>query len=270
MNTSIKTLAALQWYTEGPVMDEAGNIYCTTLQGGKIIKIDTDGILSDWATSNCPNGQLILPGGDHLICESELAAISRFNSDGNFLGHDLQGFCDGHQVYVPNDLVVDEEGGVYFTDSIRHNGKVCYYAPGGRQQVIASGIDFPNGIALSNDGRLLYIAESYQNRILVIPLKSSGTPDGGWQVFSELPAHFSGDIIKNLPDGIKTDDTGCLWVAHYGMQAVQVLSAAGMLINSIDTTLPLTSNLFLHHNTVIVTGGYSEPGPGGVIKINIE
>jgi len=270
MQKAIEQLAELSWYTEGPVMDTAGNIYCTTLNGGSIIQIDKRGTISKWAESNCPNGQLILPGGDHLVCESELAAICRFNPNGQFLGYDLQGFCDGQRVFKPNDIAVDHEGGIYFTDSIRHAGKVCYYAPDGRQQIIISTLDFPNGIALSKDCTQLFVAESYQNRILVIPLKSSGIPGGRWEKFSDLPVHSSGEIIKNLPDGIKTDALGRLWVAHYGMQAVQVLSAEGKLINSIETTYPLTSNLFLHNNEVIVTGGFREPGPGGVLKITVE
>jgi gluconolactonase len=73
MQRSSKILAELPWYTEGPVMDADGNIYFTTLKGGSIVKIDVAGQLSNWASSACPNGQLILPGGDQLICESGLS-----------------------------------------------------------------------------------------------------------------------------------------------------------------------------------------------------
>lgn len=267
LDRSIEKLADLPWYTEGPVVDEHGNIYCTTLGGSSILKIDSNGNLSHWAKSKCPNGQVILPGGDHLICESGLAAISRFNREGKFIGHDMEGFCNGQQIYAPNDLAVDAEGGIYFTDSIRYYGKVCYYTPGGSERIIATNLDFPNGIALSKDGRMLFIAESYQNRILMIALNSDGEPEDDWSVFAVLPYHPSGDVVKNLPDGIKIDDEGCMWIAHYGMQCVQVLSPEGQLINCIKTEFPLVSNLYLKGKEVIVTGGYAEPGPGGLLKI---
>lgn len=266
----IEKLADLQWYTEGPVVDEFGDIFFTTLDGGKIMTIDfkTD-IVAEWGEAKRPNGQLILKGGDHLVCDAGLGTVSRFNRTGKLIKHEIDGVCGGKKIFVPNDLVADAKGGVYFTDSVRAEGKVCYYTPDGEQKVIAMGLDFPNGIALSEDGKLLYVAESYRNRILVLTLKSDGSAEGKYEVFAELPEHPSGEIVKNLPDGVRVDHHGCVWVAHYGMGAVQVLSPYGELIRSIPTGLPLTSNLFLDGGKIIVTGGYGEPGPGAVLRISV-
>src|SRR5690606_249977 len=124
---SIDILTKLPWYTEGPVVDDEENIFFTTLKGGKIMKIDKEGQLSSWAESPCPNGQLILSDGDHLVCDVTLKAVSRFNTYGQFISYDVKEYCAGEKIYSPNDLINDNEGGVYFTDSIRNNGKVFHY-----------------------------------------------------------------------------------------------------------------------------------------------
>ena len=265
-NKSVEVITKLPWYTEGPVVDELGNVYVTTLKGGCVLKIDTNYNVTEWAKSPCPNGQLILPDGDHLICDSLLSTISRFDKDGKFIRHEIEAYCGGEKITSPNDLVADSKGRIYFTDSIRQKGKVCYYEPGGSQGVIATGLDFPNGIEISADEKTLFVAESYKNRILAfnLPAKSS------YVVFANLPVHSSGEIIKNLPDGIKKDRNGNLLVAHYGMNAVQVLSAQGKLIHSISTEFSLPSNLFIDGNVIFITGGYDEPQPGGLIKLVLE
>lgn len=259
----------LPWYTEGPVVDADGTIFFTTLGGGTIQAIAVDGKPRIWAYAEKPNGQLILAGGDHLVCDSGRAGIGRYDAEGRFLGFEIEKKCAGQDFSVPNDLVCDAAGGVYFTDSVRENGKVCYYAPDGTQAVVATGLHFPNGIALAADGKKLFIAESYKNRILVFGLRAPGMVDGSQDVFAELPRHLSGNMVDNLPDGIRLRQDGTLWVAHYGMQAVQVLDAQGKWVTSIPTGFRLTSNLCFHEAGLIVTGGHSEPGPGGVIRYSL-
>jgi len=251
------------------VTDLQGNVYFTTLRGGLIMKMDAGGVVSNWARATCPNGQLIVPNGDHLICDSGNSSISRYDSGGHFLGNDILHSCDGQSIHCPNDLAIDADGGIYFTDSIRGEGKVCYYSPNGEERVIAINLDFPNGIALADQGKLLLVAESYCNRIVAFHLRSPGIPEGTMDVFATLPSHPSGYQIMNLPDGIRLDDSGNLWVAHYGMRAVQVLSPKGEHINSIRTEFPLPSNLCLYGDVLFVTGGYNEPGPGGISMIEI-
>lgn len=254
----------LPWYTEGPVVDDTGAVYFTTLAGGRIMRLDlVSGEVAEWAKGDKPNGQLILPNGDHLVCDSGSASVTRYDRSGTLLGYDIADTCAGIPVHKPNDLVSDVEGGVYFTDSVRNTGNVFYYGSDGSQRIMAEGLDFPNGIALSTDGSILFIAESYKNRILCMPLTSSGKAGGNWEVFAELPENRHPDGY-NLPDGIKFRKDGTLWIAHYGMQAVVVLSADGQLLKTIPMDFPLPSNVCLTDDHLIVTGGSAEPGPGGV------
>jgi len=262
-------IADLPYYTEGPALDAYGNLFCTTLSGGSILKINKRNEISEWAKSVCPNGQIILSGEDHLVCDSMLASVRRFNRDGKFLKNEIEGYCADIPIYSPNDLITDHMGNFYFTDSIRHKGKVCFLGINGEQKIVVNGLDYPNGLVLSEDENWLYVAESYKNRIVKVRLEQPGSAMGNFEVFAQLPEHHSGREDKNLPDGLALNTSGELLVAHYGMQAVQLISAKGKLLLSIDSGMPLTSNLcFLDSQTIIVTGGFGEPGLGGLYKIS--
>lgn len=263
-------IADLPFYTEGPVTDTDRNIYFTTLTGGSIFKINDRNQISEWANSLCPNGQIILPDGDHLVCDSRMSAVRRFSREGNFLKNEIEGYCSDQEIITPNDLITDKNGNLYFTDSVRFNGKVFFLGVNGDQKVVATGIDYPNGLVLSADEAWLIIAESYSNRILKVKLMAPGLADGVPENFVELPKHPSCRKADNLPDGLALSRNGELLVAHYGMQAIQVISEEGVLLLSIDSGMPLTSNLcFLDDQTIIVTGGFGEPGPGGLYKISL-
>lgn len=269
-SSGIIKIADLPFYTEGPVADNDGNIYFTNLTGGSIFKINELNQISEWACSLCPNGQIILPGGDHLVCDSRMSAVRRFSRDGNFLKNEIKGFCSDQEIISPNDLITDKKGNLYFTDSVRYTGKVFFLGVNGDQKVVLTGFDYPNGLVLSADENWLIIAESYTNRILKVKLMAPGLADGTPENFVELPNHTSGIKVDNLPDGLALGSNGRLLVAHYGMQAIQVISNEGKLLSTIDTGMPLTSNLcFLDDQTIFVTGGYGEPGPGGLYKISL-
>lgn len=264
--TGIHELAGLPFYTEGPAIDEDGNVYVTTISGRTIVKIDAGGNLSEWAKGGYPNGQIILPGGDHLVCDSKNADIKRYNKEGTFLCNEINGCCAGEKIFTPNDLVADSIGNVYFTDSVRHMGKVCMFSVDGKERTLAANLDYPNGVALSQDEKWLFVAESYKNRILKIDLTNKEKDNTS--VLVDLPVNLSGKQTDNLPDGLTMSADGTLWVAHYGMQAIHNYSTDGRFIRSYDTRLPLTSNLiFADEKTLIITGGYAEPGPGKVLKI---
>ena len=266
---SIQKLADLPFYTEGPAIDSEGNFYCTTLSGGSILKVDTQGKITEWAKSVCPNGQIILPDGDHLVCDSKLGVVVRFDAKGQFLKNETPKILSEVEVFVPNDLIVDKNGNLYFTDSIRHTGKVCYLGHDGQEAIIADNLDYPNGLIFSHDEQTLYVAESYKNRILKLNIPKAGKMEGNVAVFANLPTNTEGGY--NLPDGLALNTNGDIVVAHYGMQAIQMLDKHGELLFSIDTTLPLTSNvIFLNETTLLVTGGYGEPGPGALFKIELN
>lgn len=235
-------IAEVPGYCEGIVFDRAGRGYVSDTQHGTIYRI-ADGKASLWASTPAPNGHKILPDGTHLVCDK--GAVLHLDASGKRLA-DASSECDGKPLRLPNDLTLDPEGGFYFTDpggsSVKDPiGTVHYVDPRGRTHRIAGGLAFPNGIVLRPDGKTLLVGESGYNRVLTYAVTAPGKL-GPRKVFAVLPAK-RGDQIDNAPDGMTLDEDGNLFVAHYGMHTVQVLSPAGRLLRSYPGGNLTTSNV---------------------------
>jgi gluconolactonase len=249
-------------YSEGVVVDHAGNLYFS--HDGIITKVTPDGKSSLWARTGNPNGHKILADGTHLICDASHHAILHLSADGKEL-EPAATMSDGKPLRGPNDICLDTaSGGVYFTDPASSNeknpdGSIHYIDRVGVCHTVASGFAYPNGIVLRPGGKELLVGESKQNRILAFPVISPGTL-GKPRVLVDLPTKGPGQI-DNQPDGITLDAEGNLFVAHYGMRQVQVISPEGKVIRRYPGGNLTTSNVAFAGpgmDTLYVTGG--EPG----------
>lgn len=254
-------------YSEGPVIDREGNLYFS--HGQTITRVAPDGSDSEWAHTHAPNGHKILPNGEHLVCDGQRHAVLRLNATGQEIGVAATGYVGELKILTPNDLTLDREGGFYFSDSVPETGAVFYVTPEGEKRLVAGNLDFANGVTLSADGQRLYVAESLQNRILAIDLESPGVPSGSPRVFAELPENTERPGREwNQPDGMALDAEGRLWVAHYGMQAVHVLSPDGELLRTYDGGNVTTSNVCFagpQLDQLYVTGGE----PGALFRLDV-
>lgn len=262
-------------YCEGVVFDHEGNGY---ISWGKVLtKFSLDGNHATFAETGGPNGHKILADGTHVACDATRHAMIRLSADGKLL-EPASTECLGKPLKGPNDLTLDlVNGGFYFTDpgdSGKDNlvGTVHYVDKGGKTHLVAEGLAYPNGIAISLDGKRLLVAESQFNRILEYPIEAPGKV-GLKRVFAELPRNASGKWEDNQPDGICQDAEGNLYVAHYGMNAVQVLSPAGKLLRTYKTGNQLTSNVAFggpKHDQLFVTGSVNADGkPGAVVRLDL-
>ncbi len=259
-------------YTEGPVIDKQGHLYFS--HGEIITRRSPDGTTMEWARTGAPNGHKILPNGEHLVCDGSHHAVLRLDRDGTMLGYAAVGGVGNVEIRCPNDLSLDPLGGFYFTDSVTQTGAVIYVAGDGTKNLVADAIDFANGVALSADRTRLLFAESKRNRILCVDLNSPGHTKGAPYVFCDLPRNSDsvGDEY-NQPDGIAFDADGRLWVAHWGMKAVHVLSANGHLLATYDGAHQWTSNLCfggIKLDMLYVTGSSVGGSPGGVFCLEVD
>lgn len=252
------------FYTEGPVVDSLGDVFITNLLGGQILKID-DQSIEEWAVCKSPNGQFIAANGNHFVCNSLAGSLECFAPNGELVKTWCIGEVDHHLVQCPNDLWIAPDGAIFFTDSVRYEGAVIYIDKAGEARVIARNLDYPNGIVYDAKKKYLYVAESFKNRILMMDLHFDPPQV---QVLVDLPKHPSGKEADNLPDGLAFDESGNLWIAHHGMGLVHCFDFQQNQLFSMDSLIPLTSNIHVDHHRIIITGGLSEPGPGRVRIIN--
>lgn len=112
-------------------------------------------------------------------------SIQRIESDGTI--EEVYVACDGVPLVAPNDLVFDQHGGFYFTDTGRPQGRLCdlggvYYASADGSRITEvlhhpePGVPptQPNGVALSPDGKRLYVAETVTGRLWGWAIESPG------------------------------------------------------------------------------------------------
>jgi gluconolactonase len=249
-------------YTEGVVVDHDGNLY---FSHEKIVtKVTPDGKASTWAQTGSPNGHKVLADGTHLICDASRHALLHLDAGGQEL-KPAAVESDGLPLRGPNDLTLDTAaGGVYFTDPARSDqnnpdGTVHFLDANGTCHTVVKRLAFPNGIVLRPSGKELLVAESKRNRILALPVTEPGKL-GEPRVLINLPEKGDGQI-DNQPDGITLDADGNLYVAHYGMRQVQVVSPEGKLLRRYPGGNLTTSNVAFagpQMNRLYMTGG--EPG----------
>jgi gluconolactonase len=249
-------------YSEGVVVDHQGNLY---FSHEKIVtKVTPEGIASTWAKTGSPNGHKVLADGTHLICDASRHAVLHLDAEGKELTP-ASTTSDGQPIRGPNDLTLDpSSGGVYFTDPASSDdknpdGTVHYIDRQGVTHTVAKGLAFPNGIVIRPGGKELLVGESKHNRILAFPVLAPGKL-GEPRVLIDLPSKGPGQI-DNQPDGITLDAAGNLYVAHYGMRQVQVISPEGKLLRRYPGGNLTTSNVAFagpNMDQLYATGG--EPG----------
>lgn len=264
-------------YSEGVVFDRAGNAYISDTNNGTIHRVTPDGRASVWAKTGAPNGHKILGDGTHLVCDGKEHAVLRLDAEGKMMGLAASEY-NGQPLRAPNDLTLDaKSGGFYFTDpggsSVKNPiGTVHYVDAQGKTHLVAEGLAFPNGIVLRPDGRLL-VAESQHNRVLIYDVLAPGKV-GPMKVFANLPTK-EGEQIDNQPDGMCLDADGNLYIAHYGMRQVQVLSKEGKLLRRYPGGNLTTSNVAFggpKMDQLYVTGalGDEQKTKGALFRLDLK
>lgn len=152
----------------------------------------------------------------------------------------------GKRFNSPNDLCVAPSGAIYFTDppygltdgdtsplrELDHNG-LYRLTPDGEVTLLDGQHHRPNGVALSPDGRTLYLALSDEERpeVIAYDLDARGLPVGQRPFRDMRPQHAAG--LPGLPDGIKVAPDGHVFATGPG--GVHVCSAQGALLGIIAT-----------------------------------
>jgi gluconolactonase len=126
---------------------------------------------------------------------------------------------------APNYLSFDRAGNLYVTDCgdwKADNGSIWCIAPDGSSKVIeTASSQFPNGCAVSPDGRYLYVAMSLNTpRVIRIPI-ADGSRTGDAEIVVELP--------HTVPDGLAFCADGSLLIACYRPDTIFRLQPDGVL-----------------------------------------
>ena len=247
----VQTVVAENWLLvteepvapEGLIFDRDGNLYLVVVGNGSVLK------------SAPPYKELMTVYGPS---ESRFATV-KIHRDGRLFLCDLgekQGYGgdntggiiamrpDGSNMevivppgaYTPDDMVFDDKGGFYFTDfkdytdvSNTANGAVYYVSPDFKTITpVLQNLASPNGIALSKNGKTLWVTETFNQRLHRLALADDGTT---LSLYGHIiPYQFSG---FGGPDSAMIDDDDNVYVAYFGAGKVMVFNLLGNLIGQV-------------------------------------
>jgi gluconolactonase len=226
-------------FTEGASVDKQGNIFFTDQPNNKIWKYDTKGQLSVFMDkAGRSNGMYFDHKGNLISCADEQDQLWSIDKDGKVTV--LVKDFGGHRLNGPNDIWIDKNEGMYFTDPYYQrdywdrkksdlDGQKVYYMPKNGQPVIVEDqLRQPNGIVGTPDGKFLYVTDLGGRKTY----RYSIAADGKLQDKQMLIAQGS--------DGMTLDAEGNIYLCGNG---VTVYDPTGKKITHIDIPEPWTANI---------------------------
>jgi sugar lactone lactonase YvrE len=251
---------------------------------GRVVSGDAGGRLWRWPaepgtgvrpellaeTGGRPLGIEIDPvDGDLIVCDA-YRGLLKVRDDGAIT--ELTSSAAGARILFCNNAAVARDGTVYFTDSSarfplhcwkrdllehRPNGRILAYHPGTRRtEVLAVGLHFPNGVALTADESALLFVETAAYRLSRLALR-----DAEPTVLAEFPAY---------PDNMAGVGDGTYWIAlpdrlrpqpdRYSMAAL--VDGAGQVLRVLHGPggrYPMLTGIRQHGDTLWL-GSLTQPG----------
>ena len=280
------TVAARTCLLEGPAFDGEGHLFFSDIFGNRIYRMTPAGAIEVFrADSGRTNGNTFDAQGRLISCEG---AEQGPGGRRRVVRTDLKTGAvevlteryDGKRYNSPNDVVVDVQGRIWFSDpfygedrsALEMDAEAVYRIdPDGRVARVRAlpEIGRPNGLALTPDGKTLYVVDSDgrpggNRKIWAFAVSDDGTPSRRRLVF---------DFGRGRGgDGLRLDERGNLWVAagimfprHAGETAdvppgIYVITPEGQLLGRIPIPEDLCTNLAFGgpgRRTLFVTAGKS-------------
>jgi gluconolactonase len=226
--SSLSALASGLDHPEGVCWAPDGKVYATG-EAGQVYRVDPAATTFAQVGSTGGFGLGIAADAQSnlYICDMGVKAVVRVAADGTSSTYSRGD--GGEPLTVPNFPVFDAQGNLYVSNSANwgsKNGSIQRIAPGGTGEVWSrAAAGYTNGMALSPDGKYLYVVESIPPLVSRIAIGGDGRA-GAYEVVVELP--------NTVPDGIAFDSEGGLWIACYAPDRVYRLAPDGTLETAFD------------------------------------
>lgn len=240
-------------FTEGPVGTYDGGLFFSDIGSKTIYHMDPEGKITIARGNTLGANGLALNASELYAAEGSGKLISRGNQNGR-VATVLEG-TDAQPLGAPNDIIFDSRGGFYFTDpgaapldpkDPNRHGKVLYVASnGGREPFLVDDkIVFPNGLALTPDGKSLLVDDTLGDTIWafdLLPKKSKKKPQVGVTktAFAKIPELTDG---VSMADGMAVDREGRVYVATGA--GVQIFDKKGKFLGIIKVPRPPSNVAF--------------------------
>jgi gluconolactonase len=250
-------------FPEGPIWYH-GKLYYVEYDRNSVTAWDGHGNAIFWSQKGCgPSAVIPTAQGEFLTTCYDSNSIGRISADGRTLPPYTKDKA-GNPLVGPNDFAPDGHGGIYFTASghpgTAIDGKVFYLAADGTIEQKADNVESANGVAVSKDGKILYVIETEGHRLLEFNI-GPGASLSDRRLFLNLDdlTHNVGHIY---PDGVKIDSKGEIYIGQNPRDVhaplagiIFVVNAEGTLLRKLTLPSPGVPNLAFSpdEKTVYVT-----------------
>lgn len=254
-------------FAEGPALDKDGNLYVVNYRTiGKIGRIAADGTAAVFCDLNelAPvegrivraNGLKIDKQGRLLASDSGTGRLLRIAADGKAV-EVLADKWNEKPFDSINDVALDLHGNIYFSDPGSSSGQkpigsiYRYNIDDGTVDRLATGLAYPNGLAITPDQQRLCLSESGLFRVLIFDIKDDGTLENR-RVLVDFQKPVGENVTAGefVPDGMIFDRQGRLYVAMWTNGITNVIDPAdGTIIRQYDAGGGQSTNCHFH-------GGY--------------
>jgi gluconolactonase len=217
-------------FTEGPAADRQGNVYFTDIPNNRIHTWTTTGELSVYRDSTGgANGLFFDRDGNLIVCEGGNRQVTSINKTGEKTV--LASHYEGKKFNRPNDLWIDPNGGIYFSDPaygvdssrLEMGVEGVYYINPERDSVmrVCNDLIRPNGLIGTKDGKKLYITDHYGKMTWVYTVQPDGT------LRDKTP------FVEMGCDGLTMDHLQHLYLTNVDSSRVDVFTPEGIRILTI-------------------------------------
>lgn len=217
-------------FTEGPAWSKDGYLIFSDTPADKLLKWAPGSEISVFRSdANGPSGNAFDAQGRLYTCETRARRVTRTERNGKV--EVLAEHWEGKRLNAPDHVAVSKNDHVYFTDpafgSQADHRELDFYGiyhlpPRGPLKLVAKAAGRPNGIALSPNGRTLYVTNSDEHNVRAYEIDRNGDASGERVLISGL---------KAVPLGMTTDEKGNLYVAAGG---IAIYSPDGKLLHTIE------------------------------------
>ena len=217
-------------FTEGPAWSKDGYLIFSDTPSDRLLKWAPGHAIEVFrADAHGPSGNAFDADGRLYTCETRLRRVTRTDKKGKI--EVLAEQWEGKRLNAPSDIVVSRAGHVYFTDPAfgeqSDHRELDFYGvyhlpPKGPMKLVARPAGRPHGIALSPNGRILYVSNADEHNIRAYDVDRNGDASGERVLVSR---------IDGVPGGIRVDEKGNLYVAAKG---IAVYSAEGHLVHVME------------------------------------
>lgn len=221
---------------EGPATDIKGNFYAVNFQKqGTIGKITPDGKGEIFV--ELPNGSI--GNGIRFNSKGEMFVADYINHNVlkvNILDKKIAVFAHSDLMNQPNDLAISPNDVLFASDPNWKNGtgQIWRIDTSGKLTLLESNMGTTNGIAVSPDGKRLYVNESVQRKVWAYDLSAQG------EISNKK-------LLIDFPDfgldGMKCDKTGNLYITRFDKGTIVKVSADGKILKEITLSGKRPTNI---------------------------